>query len=401
MRIGMMMKWKVPPMNVRVSNEAGTLAADGHEVHFLVERRRGERAEETVGAVRVVRGVEMSRPREVLHRYTFNFTFRDPLWARAIDRFVRERGIEALHVNDLPLMKEAVRAGRRLQLPVVADLHENYPAGLQVWYTNPLKKRTIYSYERWFRYEREILRDVDAVIVVIEEARERIAALGVPREKILVVPNTVPAETEAVSIDERVVGRYRGRFVVSYIGGFAPHRGLEAAIRALPLLRDAVPELLLVLVGGGNDAYRRRLEELAHGLGCADLVEWTGWKRQDEIWSYIEASDVCLVPHARNPHTDTTIPNKIFQYLMRERPVIVSDCPPLRRIAEDTGGGLVFDWRRPEELAARVLELYRDPARRRAMAEAGRRAVLDRYTWERTAAPLVDLYRTLSARKAR
>jgi hypothetical protein len=44
MRIGMMMKWKVPPMNVRVSNEAGTLAADGHEVHFLVERGRGERA---------------------------------------------------------------------------------------------------------------------------------------------------------------------------------------------------------------------------------------------------------------------------------------------------------------------------------------------------------------------
>ncbi len=401
MRIGMMMKWKVPPMNVRVSNEAGTLAADGHEVHFLVERRRGEPAEETVGSARVARGVEMSRLREIAHRYTFNFTFRDPLWARAVDRFVGERGIEALHVDDLPLMKEAVRAGRRHGLPVVADLHENYPAGLQVWYTNPLKKRTIYSYGRWSRYERDILRDVDAVIVVIEEARERIASLGVPREKILVVPNTVPAETGAVSIDDRVVGRYRGRFVVSYIGGFAPHRGLDAAIRALPLLRDAVPEILLVLVGGGDDACRRRLEALAREVGCADLVEWTGWKRQDEIWSYIEASDVCLVPHARNPHTDTTIPNKIFQYLMRERPVIVSDCPPLRRVAEDTGGGLVFDWRRPDELAARVVELYRDPARRRAMAEAGRRAVLERYTWERTAAPLVDLYRTLSARKAR
>jgi glycosyltransferase involved in cell wall biosynthesis len=401
MRIGMMMKWKVPPMNVRVSNEAGTLSADGHEVHFLVERRRGERAEETVGAVRLARGVEMSPLREIAHRYTFNFTFRDPLWARAIDRFARERAIEALHVNDLPLVKEAVRAGRRLGLPVVADLHENYPAGLQVWYTSALKKRTIYSHGRWSRYEREILREVDAVIVVIEEARERVAALGVPPDKILVVPNTVPAGAGGVPIDGRIVGRYRGRFVVSYIGGFAPHRGLDTAIRSLPLLRDAVPGLLLVLVGGGNDAYRRRLEALASGLGCADLVEWTGWKRQDEIWSYIEASDVCLVPHARNPHTDTTIPNKIFQYLMRGRPVIVSDCPPLRRVAEDTGGGLVFAWRSPAELAARVVELHRDPERRRAMAAAGRRAVLERYAWERTAAPLVDLYRTLSARKAR
>ena len=162
-----------------------------------------------------------------------------------------------------------------------------------------------------------------------------------------------------------------------------------------------MPGLLLVLVGGGNDAYRRRLETLVRGLGCADLVEMTGWKRQDEIWSYIEASDVCLVPHARNPHTDATIPNKIFQYLMRERPVIVSDCPPLRRIAEETGGGLAFTWNRPDELAGRVVELHRDAARRRAMAAAGRRAVLDRYTWERTSAPLVELYRSLAGRKAR
>ncbi len=400
MRIGMMMKWKVPPMNVRVSNEALTLAAHGHEVHFLVERRRGEEPAETAGPVRLSRGVRMGPLREVWHRYTFNFTYRDPMWERAIDRFARERAIEALHVNDLPLAREAVRAGRRLGLPVVADLHENYPAGLQVWYRNALKRRTIYSFERWARYEREILREVDAVIVVIEEARERIAALGVPRERILVVPNTVPASTGRVAIDPSVADRYRGRFVVSYVGGFAPHRGLDTVIRSLPLLREAVPGLVLVLVGGGDEAYRRRLDDLARGLGCAGVVEWTGWKRQEEIWSYIEASDVCLVPHARNPHTDTTIPNKIFQYLMRGRAVIVSDCPPLRRIAEDTGGGLVFRWDSPAELAERVVELYRDPARRRAMGAAGRRAVLDRYTWERTSAPLVDLYRTLSNRKA-
>ncbi len=400
MRIGMMMKWKVPPMNVRVSNEAETLAGEGHEVHFLVEGRRGQPREETVGAVRLVRGVRLSRIEEILQRYTFNFTYRDPRWAGAIARFVRERAIDVLHVNDIPLLGEAVRAGRRFSIPVVADLHENYPAGLQVWYTNAFKKATIYSYDRWSRYERGILRRADAVVVVIEEARERVAALGVPLDKIRVVPNTVRAEMGTVAIDTALVERYRGRFVVSYIGGFAPHRGLDAAIRALPMLRDEVPGILLVLVGGGNDAYRRRLERTASDLGCGNLVEWAGWQPQDAIWSFIEASDICLVPHARNPHTDTTIPNKIFQYLMRGRPVIVSDCPPLRRIAEETGGGLVFTWNSPAELAERILRLYRDPEMRRGMAEAGRRAVLERFTWERTSGPLVELYRSLSRGKA-
>jgi glycosyltransferase involved in cell wall biosynthesis len=397
MRIGMMMKWRIPPPNIRVQNEALTLAAEGHEVHFLIEARRGEPLEETIGEVRLLRGVKTGRLRDIWHRYTFNFTYRDPAWARAIDRFARGRGIDVLHVNDLPLVGEAVSAGRRLGLPVVADLHENYPAGLQVWYTNALKKATIYNYGRWARYERTILRRVDAVIVVIEEARDRLVKLGVPPEKICVVPNTVSAQTGAIPVDARVLERYRGLFVISYIGNFAPHRGLDTVVRALPLARERVPGLRLVLVGDRNEGYRRRLERLSRALHCEDLVEMTGWKSQDDVWSYIEASAVCLVPHARNPHTDTTIPNKIFQYMMRERPVIVSDCPPLERIVRDTGGGLVFRWDDPVGLARCVAELHGDALKRREMGIAGRRAVLERYTWEKTSRPLVELYRKLAA----
>jgi len=401
MRIGMMMKWKIPPPNVRVQNEARTLMTAGHKVYFLIEGRPGEAREESMNGLNVVRGVRMSAPREIWHRYTFNFTYRDPLWTKAIDRFVREHSIDVLHVNDLPLLKEGILAGKRLGLPVVADLHENYPAGLQVWYTNRLKKATIYEHGRWARYEREALRAVDAIVVVIEEARDRLVELGISAEKISVVPNTVPAQSGEIPIDSGIVERYRDRFVVSYIGGFAPHRGLDTVIRALPLAREHVPNLKLVLVGGGNEGYRRHLEVLARELRCDDLVEMTGWKPQESIWSYIEASAVCLVPHARNPHTDTTIPNKIFQYMLRGRPVIVSDCPPLARIARDTGGGLIFRWDDPASLAGRIVELYRGEDARRKMAAAGRASVLDRYTWEKTSEPLVELYRRLATmRKA-
>jgi len=401
MRIGMMMKWKIPPPNVRVQNEARTLMTAGHKVYFLIEGRPGEAREESMNGLNVVRGVRMSVPREIWHRYTFNFTYRDPLWTKAIDRFVREHSIDVLHVNDLPLLKEGILAGKRLGLPVVADLHENYPAGLQVWYTNRLKKATIYEHGRWARYEREALRAVDAIVVVIEEARDRLVELGISAEKISVVPNTVPAQSGEIPIDSGIVERYRDRFVVSYIGGFAPHRGLDTVIRALPLAREHVPNLKLVLVGGGNVGYRKRLEALARELRCDDLVEMTGWKPQESIWSYIEASAVCLVPHARNPHTDTTIPNKIFQYMLRGKPVIVSDCPPLARIARDTGGGLIFRWDDPASLAGRIVELYRGEDARRRMAEAGRASVLNRYTWEKTSEPLIELYRRLATmRKA-
>lgn len=398
MRIAMVMKWRIPPPNIRVTNEAATLAAHGHEVHFLIEGHPGQPLDETVNGVHVVRAVVMGRLRETWSRHTFNFNYHEPLWRRAMDRFVREHGIEALQVNDLPLMEEGVRAARRHGIPVVADLHENYPAGLQVWYTNRLKKMTIYNYGRWSRYERRILPKVDAIIVVIEEARDRLVSLGIPAEKISVVPNTVSRESGHVPIDPEILERYKNLFVVSYIGGFTPHRGLGVVVRALPLLKGKIPNLKLVLVGYRSEGYRHTLEALVRELGCEDMVEMVALQPQEKVWSYIDASAVCLVPHARNPHTDTTIPNKIFQYMIRERPVIVSDCPPLARIAKESGGGVVFKYDDPEALARAIIDLAGDENKRRRMAQAGRRAVMERYNWEATSAPLVELYANLARR---
>jgi len=391
----MILKAKIPPRDIRVEKEARTLISSGHEVFLLLERGTGQPVVENLDGVNANRLVEMGFLREKLHRYTFSFTFRDSQWHRAIERFAVENRVEALHVHDLPLVGEAVRVGSRLGLPVVADLHENYPAGLQVWYTSRLKKWTIYNFGRWSSYERKVLSKVDAVVVVVEEAKERIKGLGVDEKKIYVVPNTASKDRAEIAVDEEIIEKYRGNFVVSYIGGFAPHRGLDTVIRSLPLLKGEVENLRLVLVGDRNRAYQEYLARLARSLDCGDIVEFTGWQPFEKIWSYIRASDVCLVPHARNPHTDSTIPHKIFQYMMVAKPVIVSDCPPLRRVVKESGGGLWFRFDAPEELAARIKELYADAERRKEIGLAGQRAFYERFNWDATSGPLLELYDNL------
>jgi glycosyltransferase involved in cell wall biosynthesis len=391
----MVLKAGIPPPDIRVEKEAKTLIAAGHDVHLLLEGRPGEDIEEVVDGIRYQRGVTMSPLREKYHRYTFSFTFRDSLWRRAIEDFARKRNVDVLHVHDLPLVQETVTVARSLGVPVVADLHENYPAGLQVWYESTIKKRTIYKLDRWVRYERRMLDAVDALIVVIEESKERLVSLGVDPGTIFVVPNTASRERDRIPMDDEIIERYRDFFMLTYIGGFAGHRGLDVVVRALPLVRDRIPGLKAVLVGDRNEAYRAYLGRLARDLGCEHTVEMTGWQPFEKIWSYIEASDVCLVPHARNPHTDTTIPHKIFQYMMSEKPVIVSDCPPLARIARDSGGGLVFTYDDPSELAKCILELYESPQLREQLSRSGREAFEDRYNWDSTSGELVELYRTL------
>jgi glycosyltransferase involved in cell wall biosynthesis len=399
MRIGMILKGMIPPPDIRVEKEAKTLIGEGHEVHLLLEGRGRQEREERYKDMYLRRGVTMGPLREKYHRYTFNFSFRDGMWRKAIRNFARSRKADVLHVHDLPLMLEAVTVARELQIPVVADLHENYPAGLQVWYGNRLKKSTIYNYRRWSRYERAILKRVDAVIAVIEESKERLVRLGLPPEKVFVVPNTASRDTERIPIDTSITERYSGMFVLTYIGGFAPHRGLDTVVKGMPAVKAAVPGVRLVLVGDRNEPYRRYLERLAAEEGCLDAVEMTGWQPFEKIWSFIAASDICLVPHARNPHTDTTIPHKIFQYMSVKKPVVVSDCPPLRRVIDDSGGGFWFRYDDPGDFAGKVIDLYRDEEMRREMGEAGRRAFLDRYNWDSTSGELIALYDQLASRK--
>jgi len=52
-------------------------------------------------------------------------------WERAIENFLTSFSVDVLHVHDLPLLGTALLVGKRHRTPVVADLHENYPAMLE------------------------------------------------------------------------------------------------------------------------------------------------------------------------------------------------------------------------------------------------------------------------------
>ena len=47
-------------------------------------------------------------------------------------------------------------------------------------------------------------------------------------------------------------------------------------------------------------------------------------------------------PHEDFEHTQTTVPHKLFQYMMGRKTVLVSDCAPLKRIIGDNEAGYVF-----------------------------------------------------------
>ena len=102
------------------------------------------------------------------------------------------------------------------------------------------------------------------------------------------------------------------------------------------------------------------------------------------------SATVGVIPHPKNDHTDTTIPNKLFDYMACGRPVVVSSAAPLERIVTQERCGLVFTAGSPENLADVLAHLSADRTAREEMGRNGAKAVRRRFHWERDAGALRD-----------
>jgi glycosyltransferase involved in cell wall biosynthesis len=147
---------------------------------------------------------------------------------------------------------------------------------------------------------------------------------------------------------------------------------------------------------GPRDEEGAALQALASEIEVVEQLEILGWQPFERVRSLIETAHVCLVPHERNPHTDATIPHKLFQYMLAGKPVVVSDCAPLRRVVEETGAGVVFRSGDAQHLADRVNHLLGDGALRVACGSRAADASRGPYSWDRDAETIIGLFGELS-----
>jgi glycosyltransferase involved in cell wall biosynthesis len=274
-------------------------------------------------------------------------------------------------------------------VPVVLDFHENYPAALRLWRRRWLD-RTLFSPERAEKLEGWSVKGASRVVVVVDEARERLVANGADPERIVVFGNT-----ESVDLVPEVAPDLPDGLKMVYVGGIAPHRGLESAVRAMPAIRQQRPDSHLTIVGDGVSL--DELKDLATSLGVNDCVTFTGRLPLEDAMERVREASVGLVPHLKSPHTEATVPHKLFQYMALGRPVLVSDCAPLERIVGLTGSGGVFVAGDPESFAEQALALAAGRQTLVAAGVAGREAASGKWNLEAESAKLVGMYDGLAA----
>jgi hypothetical protein len=168
------------PPDIRVENEIEALSEAGHEIHLACFTRKNRPAYEKTETCTIHRkAISGLVYKSSVAALTFPVYFR--FWRGFLDQLVREFKIDAIHVHDLPLTEVAARICRKNHIPLTVDLHENWPAYLRIsTHTQSLAGRLLSPNKRWVGYEKKTLSAADHIVVVVEEAAQRLIGLGFP-----------------------------------------------------------------------------------------------------------------------------------------------------------------------------------------------------------------------------
>lgn len=395
MRIGILYHGAEFPPSERIEKTARSLAADGHEV-FLICNNDGRHArdEEQVGPVHVLRVGPTFSSRTANKILKFPAPF-NPLWLARIVGAIRRFRLEAIQVVDIPLALAALYLGRLFGLPVVLDMWENYPEALRGWAQHNWKTRLFKNPRVARAVEIHTVRRVDHIFTVVEEQSERLVADGVSPARISVVTNGVDLDLflQAPAPAATALDDEPDAYKLLYVGELTVERGLGDIIRAMKYLSADIPSVRLYLAGTGN--YEQHLRRIVEEERAQPFVRFLGWLPFQVIHAYVAQSDLCLVPHVYNDFINTTIPNKLFQYMAMGKPALVSHARPLARIVRAAGCGFVFQSGDPEDAARQIRAAYErrhDPS----IGERGRLSATRDYTWDSAAAGLLACYRRLA-----
>ena len=240
---------------------------------------------------------------------------------------------------------------------------------------------------------RQVARGVDVVTYLNSFTRSRLApALGRYADRLQPLASGVDTSFFRPGCGGADVRRELGlgdRPVVVCVSRLVPRKGQDVLIRALPSIRAQVPDVCLLLVGGGPA--RKRLQRMAGDLP----VIVTGSVPWSRLPAYYDAGDVFAMP-CRDRLGGLEVEGLGIVFLEASAtglPVVAgrSGGSPDAVVHGETG--YLVDGRSVSEVAETVTSLLLDRKRARSMGGQGRAWVTDLWRWDVQASRLAALLR--------
>jgi glycosyltransferase involved in cell wall biosynthesis len=177
-------------------------------------------------------------------------------------------------------------------------------------------------------------------------------------------------------------------FLVMYHGGIREGRGIENLIRVVAKINS----IALIIMGYGEEEYLQKLKMLVNDTGMGCKVLFHDAVPIEILWQYLGAVDLgaITIPNTCGSYY-YCLPNKLFENIQAETPMIGNNFPEIIRIIEGYNIGLCCDPHNLDEIAANIEKMRDDKALYAKMKENLKSAKKE-LCWENEKKVLIEAY---------
>jgi glycosyltransferase involved in cell wall biosynthesis len=348
--------------DARVKNQVRVLTANGYAVDLIC---LAEDSGDRIGSANLI-GIKVphyrgSKASRYIRSYA-NFFLR--AMVKATKLAARHRYDVAIACNMPDSLVLCLLAPKFRGARIVLDVHDPLPELYGVKFGRQpggAGERALMFEERisgWF---------ADRVLATHELHARRLESAGTPASKqriVISAPNSLLFRYGTESLNRS------GKFRLVYHGTLAPRLGIEIAIHAVGLLRDAIPEIELLLIGRGDalEACRRLTRE----LGLESRVHFESPVAVETLPQRLRGCAIGVVPNRKNAATEIMLPVKLIEYAMLGIPIVAARLGPITQYF-DSDSIEYFEPDNAEDMARALSRLYREPERCASIAAKANR----------------------------
>lgn len=334
----------------RVLKEAQTLAENGYEVIIYAVKTGNTSAREKVQGFTIKR-IPVAGYALIQKRFWRNLWY----WPVAFIQLIGEKA-DVYHAHDADTLGISYLASRFAKTKLVYDFHE-YWRKKTTYSKHPLKvfwERKIQGLE--YLYVENALSPIANGLITVNQslADEFIKDVGVDTVVILKnTPHYTEVDPQWKSLIRQQLGLNNSVKIVLYLGSLSKGRGIETLLKVSKAMSN---DYAFVFIGYGHLTELVCQESLNHknvfyipAVAPSEVISWASGADvgispiQNISWSYYYSS-----------------PNKVFEYIMAEVPVICSNFPEMRDLITTYSCGELLQDNSIEEFVNKIRLITED-----------------------------------------
>lgn len=319
--------------------------AKRHEVHVIrypIPLWTGRRESETI--LHEVKGFPF---RDLSLYYIIN----SPYHLSQLNQILKSSRIDVIVFANILTGTESVILGKKYGVPLVCDYLDHFPESASAYYNNPLLKNIVE--ESVLKLTEWNLRQANHVVTVSTSFFNWLKERRI--QHVSLIPNGVDLDNfkpmdkknarEMLGIKE-----FKNKFVATYVGSVENWYNLDVITCAIDMLNQEEVSSVFQIVGGQLRSSNNIL------TGLVRNTYHTGFVSHKHVSTYINASDVCVLP-LKQMTKNLTRPVKLLEYFSCGKPVFSL---PNSEIESEFGDAVTF-FHNSDELARILLKFVRTP----------------------------------------